>query len=192
MLAIGLFHSTHPDRMEFVFFPDGGGEISELIAPPGRMEIIQNDKNQDYIVIIDYAHTPDALENLMISIKQFSENKKILTVFGCGGDRDKSKREKMGEIASKYSEYIILTDDNPRNEDPNLIRSEIKNGIKNFKNFSEISDRRNAIKKAIEMSNDYKIIVIAGKGHEKKQIINDVEYDFDDKEIAKSFMKNNV
>ena len=192
MLAIGLFHSTHPDRMEFVFFPDGGGEISELVAPPGRMEIIQHDENQDYIVIIDYAHTPDALENLMISIKQFSENKKILTVFGCGGDRDKNKRPKMGEIASKYSDYIILTDDNPRSENPDSIRSEIKYGMTDYKNFLEIQDRRNAIKKAIEMSDEYKIIVIAGKGHEKKQIINGVEYDFDDKEIASNFMKNNL
>ena len=192
MLAIGLFHSTHTDRMEFVFFPDGGGDISELVAPPGRMEIIKHEENQDYIVIVDYAHTPDALENLMIIIKQFSENKKILIVFGCGGDRDTVKRPWMGEIASKYSDYIILTDDNPRSEDPDSIRLEIKSGIKNFKNFSEIPDRKDAIKKAIEMSGDYEIIVIAGKGHEKKQIINGVEYDFDDKEIASNFMKNNL
>jgi UDP-N-acetylmuramoyl-L-alanyl-D-glutamate--2,6-diaminopimelate ligase len=188
MLAIGLFNETHPERVEFVFFPDGGGEINELIAPPGRMEVLQSDKENDYIVVLDYAHTTDALENLMLSVKQFSKNKKILLVFGCGGDRDKEKRPQMGKIAKKYADFIILTDDNPRNENPDSIRLEVKNGINDFTNYLEIPDRKNAIKTAIQMNYEYKIIVIAGKGHEKKQIINKIEYDFDDKEVAKSFM----
>jgi UDP-N-acetylmuramoyl-L-alanyl-D-glutamate--2,6-diaminopimelate ligase len=182
IIAIACFHCTHPDKIELLFFKDGGGDLKNLQAPPGRMDIIYLQNNS--IAIIDYAHTPDALENLLISSRKLLKNdEKLLLVFGCGGDRDKEKRVIMGKIASKYSDFIILTDDNPRNENPDDIRKEISDGIENNNVFLEIGDRKNAIQKAIFLANQYKIIVIAGKGHEKKQIIGDNIIDFDDKEI---------
>ena len=141
--------------------------------------------NENSVGIIDYAHTPDALEKLLTNIKDsFPQNKqKIVLVFGCGGDRDKEKRKMMGEIAERYSDFIIITDDNPRNEDPKSIRDEIISGILDEKKFTEISDRKDAIKYGLDFAikNKYQLI-IAGKGHENSQTIGDIKYKFNDKE----------
>ena len=125
---------------------------------------IGNIKNNSR-VILDYAHTPDALKTCMTNLREQFKDKKISLLFGCGGNRDQDKRSKMGKIASEYSDKIYLTDDNPRYENPKKIRSDIKKGLKN-KKVIEISDRSKAITLAIKNLNAGEILLIAGKGHE--------------------------
>ncbi|MBC6004034.1 MAG: UDP-N-acetylmuramoyl-L-alanyl-D-glutamate--2,6-diaminopimelate ligase [Paeniclostridium sordellii] len=152
----------------------------------GRFEAISNDTGIS--VIVDYAHTPDALENVIKTAKEFAKNK-IITVFGCGGDRDTTKRPLMGDIAQKYSDICIVTSDNPRTEDPKLIIDDILKGLdKSKENYKIVEDRKEAIKTAIEIAEKDDVILIAGKGHENYQIIGKVKHHFDDKEIANEFL----
>lgn len=154
----------------------------------GRFETITNDKGIS--VIVDYAHTPDALENILNTAKGFAKSN-IITVFGCGGDRDTTKRPLMGAIAQKLSDVCIVTSDNPRTEDPQLIIEDILKGLdKNKENYRVVVDRREAIKEAIEMAQKDDIVIIAGKGHENYQILGKVKHHFDDKEIAQEFLNN--
>lgn len=152
----------------------------------GRFETISNDTGIS--VIVDYAHTPDALENVIKTAREFAKNR-IITVFGCGGDRDTTKRPLMGDIAQKYSDICIVTSDNPRTEDPKLIIEDILEGLdKTKENYKVVIDRKEAIKEAIEMAQKDDVILIAGKGHENYQIIGKVKHHFDDKEIANEFL----
>jgi UDP-N-acetylmuramyl-tripeptide synthetase len=159
----------------------------------GRMELIGKYNNAS--IYIDYAHTPDALLNSLKSAKEIIGNQpkdniktpntgKIIVLFGCGGNRDKEKRPIMGEIASKYADLVIITEDNPRNEDPKAIRTEIISGC-NLDKTIEIANRKEAIAKAIKMLENNDLLIIAGKGHEQYQIIGDIKYYFDEKEIIK-------
>ncbi|WP_432664768.1 UDP-N-acetylmuramoyl-L-alanyl-D-glutamate--2,6-diaminopimelate ligase [Wukongibacter baidiensis] len=168
-------------------------EISEgidAIKPVrGRFETVENDK--EIGVIVDYAHTPDALENVLKTINQFAKGK-VTVVFGCGGDRDGSKRHLMGKIAYDMSDYAIITNDNPRTEDPEKIVEDIMKGIGPDKDkYEVIIDRKEAIKRAIEGAKKGDVVLIAGKGHETYQIINDEVSDFDDREVALEFLKAN-
>jgi len=157
--------------------------LHKLKSVPGRFEEIIYKKKYSKI-IIDYAHTPDAIENLL---KSYSNNAfKPSLVFGCGGERDKSKRKKMAIIANKYAKKVYITDDNPRNENPNLIRKTLK---KFCPKAVDISDRRLAIHTAISEIYKKDILIIAGKGHEKYQIIKNKNYVFDDYKVAKDFIK---
>ena len=159
--------------------------FSEL---PGRLERI--DSGRGFKVFIDYAHTHDALKNVLAALKPYVKGR-LITVFGCGGDRDKSKRPLMGEISGKLSDYTVITSDNPRNEDPEVIAKEIENGIKHISaNYSIILSRKQAIKKALEIARAGDIVLIAGKGHEADQIIGDKRIKFNDKETAKTFLRN--
>ena len=161
-----------------------------LKSPEGRLEKIGNIRNNSQ-VILDYAHTPDALETILKNIKEQFPYAKIKLVFGCGGDRDKTKRQKMGRIASKFSNLLYLTDDNPRNENPKKIRADIKRGIKN-KNFKEIPNRKIAILNCINELESGDIALIAGKGHEKTQDYNGKKIFFSDRvEIIKSIKLKN-
>ncbi|RDY28562.1 UDP-N-acetylmuramoyl-L-alanyl-D-glutamate--2,6-diaminopimelate ligase [Romboutsia weinsteinii] len=154
----------------------------------GRFETVPNDK--EISVIVDYAHTPDALENILNTAKEFAKGK-IITVFGCGGDRDTTKRPLMGDIAQKLSDTCIVTSDNPRTEDPVVIIDDILNGLdRDNKNYEVIIDRKEAIGHAISMANKNDVILIAGKGHENYQIIGKTKHHFDDKEIANEFLRN--
>jgi len=157
------------------------------IKVKGRMESIPNNKGIG--VIVDYAHTPDGLENLLNAVYKIKKpENKIITVFGAGGDRDKTKRSKMGEIASKLSDYIIITSDNPRTEDPEKIIRDIENGIdKNNCEYEVIIDRRKAIEQALKKAKKGDIVVIAGKGHEGYQIIGKEKSHFSDKEEVEEF-----
>jgi UDP-N-acetylmuramoyl-L-alanyl-D-glutamate--2,6-diaminopimelate ligase len=166
--------------------------ISEIIAAletiegvPGRFELV--DAGQDFSVIVDYAHTPEALENVLKTIKQFSESK-IFVVIGCGGDRDKTKRPLMAEIACRYATNPIFTSDNPRSEDPVAILKDMEVGVKDH-NYHSIVDRREAITFAIREAKAGDILLIAGKGHETYQIIGDKTFDFDDRLVAKEAIK---
>ncbi|WP_270940111.1 UDP-N-acetylmuramoyl-L-alanyl-D-glutamate--2,6-diaminopimelate ligase [Romboutsia lituseburensis] len=148
----------------------------------GRFENIKNDEG--LTVIVDYAHTPDALENVLNTSKEFVKGK-IITVVGCGGDRDKTKRPIMGKIAQQKSDISIITSDNPRTESPSLIIKDMLKGIDmDNDNFMVIEDRKEAIYKAIELANVGDVVMIAGKGHENYQIVGTTKHHFDDKEIA--------
>ncbi len=157
--------------------------LKKVKGVPGRFELIKNDK--DITVIVDYAHKPDSLKNVLLTIKEFCKGK-IITVFGCGGNRDKGKRPIMGQIASELSDYTIITSDNPRNEDPEAIIREIERGVVG-KNFVKITDRKKAIQQGLKMAQKGDVVLIAGKGHETYQIIGDKKIHFDDKEVVKEF-----
>lgn len=156
-------------------------ELSKLESVEGRFQYFKSDT--DITAIVDYAHTPDALENVLKTIKNIrTKNETVFTVVGCGGDRDKTKRPKMAEIACEMSDKVILTSDNPRTEDPNSILEEMMAGVpgQHFKKVLSILDREQAIKTAISMAESGDILLVAGKGHEKYQEINGVKHDFDD------------
>lgn len=156
-------------------------ELSKLESVEGRFQYFKSDT--DITAIVDYAHTPDALENVLKTIKNIrTKNETVFTVVGCGGDRDKTKRPKMAEIACEMSDKVILTSDNPRTEDPNSILEEMMAGVpgQHFKKVLSILDREQAIKTAISMAEPGDILLVAGKGHEKYQEINGVKHDFDD------------
>jgi len=164
--------------------------ISILKRVSGRFETFKSDGGIFFIV--DYAHTPDALENVLDSINDIrTKNERLITVFGCGGDRDHTKRPEMGSIASKKSTLAIITSDNPRTEDPNQIIKEIEAGVEpqNFSKYTSIPDRREAIKMAIKFSEPKDIVLVAGKGHENYQEINGVKHHFDDKEVINELWK---
>ena len=140
------------------------------------------------LAVIDYAHTPDGLEKVLTSLKQITKSK-IIVVFGCGGNRDKTKRPIMGDIASKIADVIVLTSDNPRNENPFDIIDQIANGIKNNKTYLKVENRKKAIEYAVNISKAGDIILIAGKGHEDYQEIQNVKHHFSDYEIIKPYIK---
>ncbi|MEB3100634.1 UDP-N-acetylmuramoyl-L-alanyl-D-glutamate--2,6-diaminopimelate ligase [Ferviditalea candida] len=151
----------------------------------GRMESIY--QGQDFLVVVDYAHTPDGLENALSTIKEFAEGR-VLTVFGCGGDRDRLKRPIMGKIAAQYSDHVLVTSDNPRSEDPEAIMRDIEPGILSQgwdrQRYDMIVERREAIRQAVRMAGPGDVVLIAGKGHETYQIIKGKVYDFDDRLVA--------
>lgn len=164
--------------------------ISILKRVSGRFETFKSDGGIFFIV--DYAHTPDALENVLDSINDIrTKNERLITVFGCGGDRDHSKRPEMGNIATKKSTLAIITSDNPRTEDPAVIIKEIEAGVEpqNFSKYTSIPDRREAIKMAIKFAEPKDIVLVAGKGHENYQEINGVKHHFDDKEVINELWK---
>ena len=148
--------------------------IPQLCLPPGRMQIIKFKNNS---IIIDYAHTPDAMEKIISTVKIMNHNR-IITIFGCGGNREKEKRPKMGEIASLLSDYVILTNDNPRDENPKEIIREIKQNMNN--NYKIIYDRKKAIQEGIKMLKENDILLILGKGHEEYQVIDNKKIFFSD------------
>lgn len=161
--------------------------IKNIKGVPGRIQNIPNDKG--FNVFVDYAHTPDGLENIIKSVKNFTKGR-VITVFGCGGDRDRKKRPLMAEISGNLSDYTIITSDNPRSETPEDIIKEIEQGIKNItKNYETITERRNAIFKAVKMAKPLDSIIIAGKGHEKYEIFADRTIHFDDTEEAKKALE---
>jgi UDP-N-acetylmuramyl-tripeptide synthetase len=158
--------------------------VESLVSVPGRLERVET--GQPYKVLVDYAHTEDALYNILSILRQVT-TRGIITVFGCGGDRDRSKRPLMGKVACRFSDNVIVTSDNPRSEEPRQIISEIEKGIRGeFANYSVVEDRREAIEKALDLARAGDIVVIAGKGHEKYQIIKGSVMPFDDCEVVRA------
>ncbi len=164
--------------------------LSELESVSGRFQfIVSNDK---ITAIVDYAHTPDALENVLKTINDIrTNNEQLITVVGCGGDRDKTKRPIMANIASSMSNKVIITSDNPRTEDPIDIIADMESGVEpqNQRKTLSIVDRKQAIKTACQLANSNDIILIAGKGHETYQEVNGVQHDFDDMKIVKELLE---
>jgi len=164
--------------------------IPNLRAPAGRFQNIE--EGQPFLVIVDYAHTPDSLENVLKEARSIADARKgrVLTVFGCGGDRDRDKRPKMGRVAQQYSDFFIITEDNPRTEKTTQITADILEGIKTEKqNFKVLDSRRDAIQSIIAEAGPPDIVMIAGKGHETYQILNTGTIDFDDCEESKIALK---
>ena len=153
--------------------------IKDLNPPKGRMDIVKKDSN---LVIIDYAHTPDAVSNIINAVKELNPNK-IITIIGCGGNRDRTKRPIMAKIACDLSDEVIFTNDNPRSENPNNIISDMLQNLDKF-NYEIILNRKNAIIKGVQKLVKNDILLVLGKGHETYQIIDNVKYDFDDKKIV--------
>lgn len=162
--------------------------LHKVRGVPGRFEQVET--GGDFTVIVDYAHTPDGLENILKTSRELAENR-LIVVFGCGGDRDRSKRPLMGGIAGKYSDYCIVTSDNPRNEDPQKIISDIIPGLETVpgSQYVVIPDRREAIRHAIQMACPHDLVIIAGKGHENYQLIKGEKLKFDDRQVAREMLK---
>ena len=155
--------------------------ISQVPQIPGRMQFVALKKTNKAKVFVDFAHTPDALEKILIEGRKMTSGN-LHVLFGCGGDRDRSKRRKMGLISRRYADKVIVTDDNPRFENPKKIRQEI---IGKTKSIINIPNRKIAINKSIKKLKQFDLLIIAGKGHEKYQIIKDTYHKFDDVKIAK-------
>ena len=158
----------------------------EKVVVPGRCERVAREYHLPYDIIIDYAHTPDGLENILKTAKAFTEGR-LISVFGCGGDRDKIKRPQMGKIGINISDIAIITSDNPRTEEPMDIINDIKDGI-DKDNYIVIENRKEAIKKAIDIAKKGDVIVIAGKGHENYQILKNETIHFDEREVVKEIL----
>jgi len=157
--------------------------IAQLSSVPGRFERI--DAGQPFLVVIDYAHTDDALRNLLSTAKELNADGRIITLFGCGGDRDRTKRPLMGEAAGRSSDVVVLTSDNPRSEDPLLIINDAIVGVQRTKAKVLVEpDRERAIEIALDQARPGDIVLLAGKGHETSQVLRDRTIDFDDREIA--------
>lgn len=180
--AVGMHF--HQDEMEVLT------AISNLSPAEGRFDVIQSESGMR--AIVDYAHTPDALKNVLQTIKDIrNADEKIITVIGCGGDRDKAKRPVMATIACEFSDKVVLTSDNPRSEDPQEILNQMLTGVPRqlLRNTLSITDRTQAIKTAISLAQKGDIVLVAGKGHEKYQEIKGEKFPFDDKKIIEEIFK---
>jgi UDP-N-acetylmuramoyl-L-alanyl-D-glutamate--2,6-diaminopimelate ligase len=162
--------------------------IAECAGVPGRFERV--DEGQPFAVVVDYSHTDDALRNA-ISVARTLDPKRVITVFGCGGDRDRTKRPIMGQVAGELSDVVIVTSDNPRSEDPLQIMNDVLvgSGRTDTRTIAE-PDRAVAIRKAIEEANTGDIVLLAGKGHETYQIFKDRTIHFDDREVARDVLRS--
>ena len=164
--------------------------LSRLEAVDGRFQFTKSDS--DITAIVDYAHTPDALENVLKTIENIrTRNEQVITVVGCGGDRDALKRPEMARIACEMSDKVILTSDNPRTEDPAAILKQMEAGVEAHQTMKVLSilDRDQAIKTAVSLAQPKDIVLIAGKGHEKYQDIQGVKHPFDDFEVVKNYFQ---
>jgi UDP-N-acetylmuramoyl-L-alanyl-D-glutamate--2,6-diaminopimelate ligase len=165
--------------------------LEAIPGVPGRVEAV--DEGQAFAVVVDYAHTPDGLDNVLRAVREFATGR-VICVFGCGGDRDRTKRPIMGRIAAELAETLIVTSDNPRTEDPLAILTDIEAGLKDAgisaDRYRLVPDRREAIQKAVELASPGDVVLIAGKGHETYQIIGGVTHDFDDRLVARAALRS--
>ena len=177
--AVGLIMGVKPETIT--------AALSKVRSVPGRAEVL--DTHTPYKVILDYSHSPDALENILTAVRQFARGR-VISLFGCGGDRDHLKRPMMGEISGRLADFSILTSDNPRTENPMDILASIEEGIKpTGGKYTVIENRREAIRYALQMGQDGDIIVLAGKGHETYQEIMGVKRPFDEKVVVKELLE---
>jgi UDP-N-acetylmuramoyl-L-alanyl-D-glutamate--2,6-diaminopimelate ligase len=156
--------------------------LTNISAVPGRFEIIN--AGQDFQIVVDYAHTPDGMKNVLKTASAMDKNK-LIVLFGCGGDRDRSKRAAMAALAEKYADYTIVSNDNPRSEEPAEIFAEIEAGFsKEFTNYEVIADRKKAIEKAVKLAQKDDLVMLLGRGHEKFQILKNKKIELDDRKVA--------
>lgn len=179
--AVGLCEQVPVEKIK--------SALERVTGVDGRFELV--DEGQDFAVIVDYAHTPDSLENVLNTAKEFAKGR-IISVFGCGGDRDRTKRPIMAAVSGRLADFTIITSDNPRSEDPQQIVLDVEAGIKAVakpEQYVVIVDRAQAIRRAVEMAVTDDIVLIAGKGHETYQILKDETIHFDDREVAAEVLK---
>jgi UDP-N-acetylmuramoyl-L-alanyl-D-glutamate--2,6-diaminopimelate ligase len=174
---------------------DAASVMSQCTGAPGRLEnitrLLPGAPANTPMVFVDYAHTPDALENVLQTLAQIkSDSAEIHTIFGCGGDRDRTKRPEMARIAARYSNWVTVTSDNPRNESPDSIIDDIFEGLKGYSNARRITDRPDAIQKVVTSAKTGSIVLIAGKGHENYQEIKGVRYPMDDRELGMKALRS--
>jgi UDP-N-acetylmuramoyl-L-alanyl-D-glutamate--2,6-diaminopimelate ligase len=166
--------------------------MSRASAPPGRLEPV-TDPDAPFAVMVDYAHTDDALLNVLRAVRPaLPEGGRLIVVFGCGGDRDRTKRPRMARVASEFADCIVITSDNPRTEDPAVIIREIESGVPPHRadRVRSVIDRREAIHAAVQMARAGDAVVIAGKGHEDYQIVGTVKRPFDDRLVAREALQS--
>jgi UDP-N-acetylmuramoyl-L-alanyl-D-glutamate--2,6-diaminopimelate ligase len=165
--------------------------LAKMTGVAGRFETV--DCGQDFVVVVDYAHTPDGLRNILKTAREITLGR-IITVFGCGGDRDREKRPLMGEIAAEYSDFTIITTDNPRHEEPESIIADIVPGVEKIINsrYAIIVDRYEAIHHAISLAKKNDMVILAGKGHETYQLVQDQRISFDDRLVAAELIKGSA
>jgi UDP-N-acetylmuramoyl-L-alanyl-D-glutamate--2,6-diaminopimelate ligase len=176
---------AYHEKINFKAIKEG---VETVTFAPGRLEPVS--AGQPFKVFVDFAHTQDALYNVLGLLKDVARNKRIITVFGCGGNRDRTKRPLMGKTACEFSDRVVITSDNPRFEDPADIIKEIELGVKGlFNNYDIVADRRKAIEKALNGASADDIVVIAGKGHEKYQIVGGEVHPFDDCKVAREIIE---
>ena len=186
MAAIGAALS------EGVDIKDIQAALSDFVSVAGRFELIE--EGQSFSVVVDYAHTPDGLEKILTTAKEIAKGR-LITCFGCGGDRDKLKRPIMGRIAANYSDVVVITSDNPRTEDPEEIIREIAAGVQDISQhksnllYKTVTDRRAAIQYALSIAHNQDIVLIAGKGHEDYQILKYKTVHFDDREEVRKALR---
>ena len=177
--AVGLIAGVAPETITQA--------LESVRSVPGRAEVL--DTHTPYKVILDYSHSPDALENILIAVREFARGR-VISLFGCGGDRDHGKRPMMGEISGRLADYSILTSDNPRTENPYEILAAVEEGIKRTKGeYVVIENRREAIRHALQIGREGDIIVLAGKGHETYQEIMGVKRPFDEKVMVRELLE---
>jgi UDP-N-acetylmuramoyl-L-alanyl-D-glutamate--2,6-diaminopimelate ligase len=196
-VPLGLIHNTWNALAAIAIAHQERGQIDDLInrlvsfpGVPGRLERI--DEGQDFQIYVDYAHTPDAMLQILSSVRSLTTSK-IITVFGCGGDRDQGKRQEMGKVASEFSDVAILTSDNSRGESPKQIMRHIKAGIDSSQTNCRViqeSGRSKAIQDALEIAKTGDVVLVLGKGHETYQIVNDQKIPFSDQETIKHLLRN--
>jgi UDP-N-acetylmuramyl-tripeptide synthetase len=182
--GVGLLHGLTPAEIRTA--------LEAVPGVPGRFELVS--AGQDFTVIVDYAHTPDGLENVLRAVREFA-TARVITVFGCGGERDRGKRPLMGEVAGNWSDYCAVTSDNPRGEDPLRIIAEILPGIARSKlgnNYEVLPDRKEAITRAIGLAGSGDVVLIAGKGHETSQIFDGFSVPFDDRAVAREVIRRRL
>ncbi len=170
---------------------DAVAALESLHTVPGRIEKVTADRSHDFLTVVDYAHTPGALESVLGALRVHCSGK-LICVFGCGGDRDKGKRPLMAEVAERLADVVIATDDNPRTEDPASIMAEVVAGFKQPEKVFVEHDREAAIQLAVEQAQDGDVVLVAGKGHEQVQIINGAELPFDDREKIREALKGAI
>jgi len=173
-------------RVMNISWKDIADALKETVVK-GRCERTGGEFHKDFEIIIDYAHTPDGLENILSAARKFAEGR-LICIFGCGGDRDRQKRGEMGEIATRLCDYVIVTSDNPRTEDPMGIINDIVKDLKKD-NYEVIKNRKQAIEKGISIAEAKDVIIIAGKGHETYQILKDRVIDFDEREVVREILE---
>jgi len=183
LVAAGLCIATGSDPQQTF------AALEYLEGAPGRLELIGRRKGAP--IFVDYAHKPDALEKALRALRPFVQNR-LIVIFGCGGDRDQGKRPLMGEIAARLADYVIVTDDNPRSEDPGAIRKAILAGAGAFPNIREIGDRAAAIAEGVSMLAPGDLLLIAGKGHETGQILSDRVLPFSDHDCARAALEEHA
>jgi UDP-N-acetylmuramoyl-L-alanyl-D-glutamate--2,6-diaminopimelate ligase len=182
LTAVIAYYQLDKKQTQFLL-----NNLDKIQPAQGRMQLVATLKNNAKI-FIDFAHTPDALQNILSTTKKLPHNR-LIVLFGCGGDRDKSKRPQMGKIASDLADLVIISDDNPRCENPAEIRKEILSGCDLAKTI-EVENREIAIKQSITMLKENDILILAGKGHEKYQIIGEQKLPFDEEEIINNYLED--